>query len=121
LNVILCHKKLLILLLCAICMPGMALAQPVKVAILPFAMHAEKDYGFLQKGIVEMLTSRLSAPGKVTVVDQVSTAQAVASAEGLGGESLALLVGAKLQADYAIHGSSPFWARASASTRPCSM
>ncbi len=86
-------------------LPAMAAAAPAKVAILPFAIHSDKDYGFLQKGIVEMLTSRLSAPGKVEVIDPVVTEKALAEAKGLTGDKLAQAVAGKLGADVAIHGS----------------
>lgn len=85
--------------------PAVAATAPVKVAILPFKIHAEKDYTFLQKGIVQMLTSRLSDPGKVTVIDPVATDEAVASIQGASGDDLARQVGLKLNADRAIHGS----------------
>ena len=86
-------------------LPAAALAETVKVAIMPFQMNADKDYGFLQKGIVDMLSSRLAAPDEVAIVDPQTTEAAINSVEGMSGDSLALLVGAKVQADYIIHGS----------------
>jgi TolB-like protein len=99
------YKKFPVILFCLVGFPLAAMAEPVKVAVLPFAIHAEKDYAFLQKGITEMMTSRISSPGKVAVVDPLSTAQAVEEAREHSGDSLALLVGARLKADFAIHGS----------------
>ncbi len=93
-------------LLCGLLLlPAAALAAPAKVAVIPFTIHSDRDYTFLQKGIVEMLTSRLSAPEKVQVIDPVSTEQAVAKESGLSGDKKAAAVGAKLNADYAIYGS----------------
>lgn len=86
-------------------LPLTALAQPARVAVLPFAIHSEKDYDFLRQGIVQMLTSRLSEPGKVTVIDPVATENAIASAGQAKGDDLARQVGQTLGADYAIHGS----------------
>jgi TolB-like protein len=80
-------------------------ADPARVAILPFTVHADKDYTFLQKGIVEMLTSRLSAPGKVEVIDPLSTEAAIAGIKGQSGDALALAVGQQLKAGYALAGS----------------
>ncbi len=85
--------------------PLVALAAPVKVAILPFQIHADKDYTFLQKGIVDMLSSRLAVPGKTEIIDPLTTSQAVESIKGFSGDNLALMAAAKLQADRVLHGS----------------
>ena len=86
-------------------LPAAAMAETVKVAIMPFQINSDKDYGFLQKGIVDMLSSRLAAPDEVVIIDPQTTEAAINSVEGMSGDSLALLVGAKLQADFIIHGS----------------
>ena len=92
-------------LICLLALPLTALAQPARVAVLPFAIHSEKDYDFLRQGIVQMLTSRLSEPGKVTVIDPVATENALTAAGQAKGDDLARQVGQTLGADYAIHGS----------------
>jgi hypothetical protein len=86
-------------------LPAIVAAAPAKVAVLPFTINSDKDYGFLQKGIVEMLSSRLASPGKVEVVDPLATEKAVAEAKGLSGDKLAQAVAGKLGADMAIFGS----------------
>jgi TolB-like protein len=86
-------------------LPAIVAAAPAKVAVLPFAIHSDKDYTFLQKGIVEMLSSRLASPGKVEVIDPLATEKALAEAKGLTGDKLAQTVAGKLGADVAIHGS----------------
>jgi TolB-like protein len=98
-------KKWLPILILMAATVSTAAAAPVKVAILPFAMHSDKDYTFLQKGIVEMLTSRLSAPGQVDIIDPVATQQALTQIQGMTGDNLALMAGARLKADFVIHGS----------------
>jgi TolB-like protein len=82
-----------------------AIAAPARVAILPFDINAEKDMTFLQEGIMDMLGSRLAWQDKVEVISKNETKAALASVEGFGGESRALLVGGKLQADYVLFGS----------------
>lgn len=82
-----------------------ATAAPSRVAILPFDVHAEKDMTFLQEGIMDMLGSRLAWQDNVEIIDKNETKAALASTEGFDGESLALLVGGKLQADYVLFGS----------------
>ena len=82
-----------------------AFAAPVRVAILPFDLHAEKDLAFLQEGIWDMLGSRLAWQDNVDVINKSETKAVLASVEGFEGESRALLVGGKLQADYVLFGS----------------
>ncbi|MBU2622534.1 MAG: hypothetical protein KKD92_09480, partial [Proteobacteria bacterium] len=39
-----------------------------KVLILPFNIHSEKDLSFLQRGIGEMLSTRIAFENKVMIV-----------------------------------------------------
>lgn len=43
-------------------------AATIRVLVVPFKVNAEKDFAFLQRGITEMLTSRLGQLDKVIVV-----------------------------------------------------
>ncbi len=79
--------------------------QPVKVAVLPFAINSVSDMAFLQKGIQDMLSSRLYWKDKVQVLDKATVNAAMSSAKGFTGESLALLIGAKLEANFVVYGS----------------
>ena len=88
-----------------ICNTVPALAAPTRVAIIPFEMHAEKDLTFLQEGIMDMLSSRIAYRDQVQVISKPETRSALASVEGLEGESRALQVGGKLKADYVLFGS----------------
>ncbi|MGB5617909.1 MAG: hypothetical protein WBM78_13785, partial [Desulfobacterales bacterium] len=70
---LLIHRILTIgvLLLCIAAWPVQAkAAEPQRVAVLPFKMNAEKDLSFLRNGIFDMLSSRLSDPGKVQVLSR---------------------------------------------------
>ncbi|MDX2451819.1 MAG: hypothetical protein QNK21_04155, partial [Desulfosarcina sp.] len=80
-------------------------AAPARVAILPFDVNAKNDMTFLQEGILDMLGSRLAWHDKVEVINEKETKAALASVEGFEGQSRALLVGGKLQADYVLFGS----------------
>ncbi|WP_054688625.1 FG-GAP repeat domain-containing protein [Desulfosarcina cetonica] len=82
-----------------------AIAAPVRVAILPFDVHAQNDLTFLQQGILDMLASRLSWPDQVEVINKKETQTALSSVSGFDGESRALLIGGKLQANYVLFGS----------------
>ncbi len=79
--------------------------EPIKVAILPFEINAEKDLTFLRDGIVDMLASRLTWENKVTVFSEEQTAGALETIQGFKDESQALLLGGKLGADFVLFGS----------------
>ena len=84
---------------------GSVFANPVKVVILPFQINAEKNLDFLKTGIQDMLSSRLSWKDKVVVMDKTAVNETVKSLGDFKGESLALLAGGQLKADYIISGS----------------
>jgi TolB-like protein len=82
-------------------------AEPKRIALLPFKINAEKDMTFLQNGIFDMLTSRLSKEGEVVVIGRQ---EAESAAQALGGpaavnEPLARKIGSQLNADYTLFGS----------------
>ena len=104
--------KLRFLMLCFIVMillhvfsASPAKSAVLRIAILPFGVHAEKNMTFLQEGILDMLGSRLAWQDKVTVINKNEIKTALTSVEGVDGESRAVLVGSKLQADYVLFGS----------------
>ena len=76
-----------------------------KVAVVPFKINAKDDYTFLRDGIVDMLTSRLSSEGTVTVVNREETLEAVTTLEGMLNESKAKEIGNLLGADFVLYGS----------------
>jgi TolB-like protein len=99
---------LLLLVLCAFVPNCRAAAPagdvPVKIAILPFAMHTPGELNYLQSGIRDMLTSRLAWQGKVQIVDRVETEQATKGAKDISLNE-ALRIGGTLKADYVLFGS----------------
>ncbi|MEJ2158232.1 MAG: FG-GAP-like repeat-containing protein, partial [Desulfobacteraceae bacterium] len=88
-----------------LCAAATAYAAPVRVAILPFTIHAEKDLSFLQGGIIDMLGSRIAYKDQVEVIGKDETRLALKSVKGLEGKGRALRVGGKLKADYVLFGS----------------
>jgi TolB-like protein len=90
---------------------GVCAAPPKRVAIFPFTMNSPQDLGFLQNGLFSMLSSRLSDPGKVDVLDREAVDQMLAQAEessatkGTLSESKARIIGANMGVDYIIFGS----------------
>ncbi len=83
-----------------------ASAQTEKLAILPFKIHSDRDLTFLQKGIVDMLTSRLSGGSdKVTMIDRQKVRKALVGQEDVEGATAARRAGGLLGADQVLYGS----------------
>ncbi len=84
-----------------------AQSSPKRVALLPFKINAEKDMTFLQNGIFDMLTSRLSKEGEVVVIGRQEVESAVEAMGGLAAvnESSARKIGSQLNADHTLFGS----------------
>jgi len=84
-------------------------AAPKTVAVLPFAMNSPRDLTFLQNGLFSMLSSRLSDPGKVDVLDRDTVDNAMgrspAGDNGVLTQAQARAVGEQLGADYVLFGS----------------
>ena len=85
--------------------PAAMAAQPVKVAILPFAMNAKEDLGYLSDGIVDMLTSRISWEGKVGVIEKGKVKEVMGDYKGALNMETASGFGRELAADYVLFGS----------------
>ena len=64
-----------------------------------FKINAEQDLSFLKNGIYDMLTSRLSQPGEVTVLGREVTAEALKVTEGPLNPDGAVDLGRELGAD----------------------
>jgi TolB-like protein len=81
--------------------------QPKKIALLPFKVNAQQDMTFLQNGIFDMLTSRLSKAGEVEVLDRREAESAMKSVAGAKpvDENLARKIGQQLDADFVLFGS----------------
>ena len=76
-----------------------------RVAVLPFAMHAERDLGFLREGILDMLASRLYWKDKVEVIEKGLVKNAMGDHKGPINAEFARELGRKLQSDYVLFGS----------------
>ena len=78
---------------------------PQRILILPFNIHAEKDLTFLQKGILDMLSTRLTLAGKSECIPKEDARHAIDSMPKPIGENAAILLGASLGANYVVLGS----------------
>jgi TolB-like protein len=84
---------------------GLGAGEPVRVAIVPFKMNADKDLSFLRDGIVDMLTTRLTWQDKVVVIERGTTDRALKSLSGPLNDGAARDLGTNLGADYVLFGS----------------
>lgn len=96
--------NLFIIILLIFCKPASA-GKPDRVLVLPFNIHSEEDLSFLQKGIENILSSRLSMEGEVVLLSKEETGQEIKGMPEPISEETALSLGAKLQADYILLGS----------------
>ena len=106
------YKTIQLPLICLLTLIALSLnfsyaAEPKRIALLPFKINAEKDMSFLQNGIFDMLTSRLSKEDEVVVISRQEVESAANAVGGLGAvnESLARKIGSQLNADYTLFGS----------------
>jgi len=78
----------------------------VKILILPFNIHSEKDMSFLREGIADMLSTRLTIEGESLPFSRDATLLAIADlSETSVTEQIAVSLGEKLKADYVLYGS----------------
>ena len=82
-----------------------ALQAEETVAVLPFTMNAEKDLGYLQEGIMSMLTSRLTWEDKVRVIGRADSRRAFEKAGGRIDERSARTIGSELGVNHVLFGS----------------
>jgi len=103
------RRHVIAILIGAVLIPGLispAFAQSKKLAVLPFKIHSDRDLTFLQKGIVDMLTSRLGGGSdQVTLIDRQKVKDAMIGQADVEGAAAARAVGALLEADQVLYGS----------------
>ena len=76
-----------------------------KMAVFPFKVNSTEDLSFMQKGIMDMLSSRLTRMGGLKVIDRVTIMHLMQSAEGALDISKAASLAGRANADYAVIGS----------------
>jgi hypothetical protein len=87
-------NSLTILLLTLIVFIPTVYAEKIKtIAVLPFKINAAQDLDFLKKGIMDMLSSRLSWKHKVIVVENELVKEKVAEFKGSLNKETALKIG----------------------------
>ncbi len=93
-----------ITLLSVLTVARISAAEPSKVLILPFTVHADKDLSFLKDGIADMLSTRLSRDEMIPI-GREETMQASSQLSGTITEKIAVAIAEKFAADYVVYGS----------------
>ena len=94
-----------LLSLVLIWLPASSAESLKKVAVLPFTMNSNRDLTFLQKGIMDMLNSRLAWKDKVKAMEYQTVKKKAAEFGGPIDKETALKIGKALKADYVVMGS----------------
>ena len=77
-----------------------------KVAILPFQIHSQENLDYLREGIYDMLSSRISAEGKIIVVERTAVERVFYEERPTRlDETVAKKIGMRVGADYIVLGS----------------
>jgi len=86
-------------------LPRTALAANVRLAILPFQIHSSEDLTYLQRGIQDMLSTRIAQQGGVEVLDRGKIASLEKEYSSGMDIAKAASIGAKLGVDFVVFGS----------------
>ena len=77
-----------------------------KVAILPFLIHSQENLDYLREGIYDILASRITVEGRITVVDRTTVERALYEERPMRlDEASAEKIGMRVGADYIVLGS----------------
>jgi TolB-like protein len=107
-------KRLLLLLLFSLILisPSTSLTQTTdtskiyKVAILPFQIHSQENLDYVREGIYDILSSRITAEGRIIVVERSLVERAFYEERPTRlDETVAKKIGMRLGADYIVLGS----------------
>jgi TolB-like protein len=80
-------------------------AQPARVLILPFSIHADKDLAYLKKGVADMLASRLTLKDKLVIISRADASLIGAEIPEPVDAAAAAVLGARSRSDYVLFGS----------------
>jgi hypothetical protein len=78
---------------------------PIKVAILPVAIHSPENVAYMREGLWDMLSSRVELQGRVTVLEKGQVKKALSEVSGEIDAESARKVGQLVGADFVVFGS----------------
>src|SRR4030042_4018493 len=77
-----------------------------RVAILPFLIHSQENLDYLREGIYDILASRITVEGRITVIDRTTVERALYEERPMRlDEGSAAKIGMRVGADYIVLGS----------------
>jgi TolB-like protein len=88
-----------------LCLPLNLPAAVIRVAVLPFNINAPRGNEYLGRGLMDMLSTRLTWPGRVEVMDRGQVQAAVRRTGRRVTRDMAIKIGHFLGADYVVFGS----------------
>lgn len=93
--------------LLVLCYPGVGITNGTKVAVLPFQMNTDEDIEYINRGIRDMLASRITYGADIRVVEQnlVRDALSTKLISGKLTKKRIQEIGSTLGADYVVFGS----------------
>jgi TolB-like protein len=85
---------------------GSAQKQPLRVAVLPFAVHSTEDLTYLRDGIWDIISSRIIVEGEIETVEKPLVMRFLSDLRGTEiSDQEARWLGARVGADYVVYGS----------------
>ncbi len=76
-----------------------------KVAVLPFSVHSGDNIDYVQRGVWDMLITRIGVSGRIDVLGRHVVSEALGGSKGDMTQEEALSLGKKLNVDYVVWGS----------------
>lgn len=78
---------------------------PIKVAILPVAIHSPENLEYLREGVYAMFSSRIELEGRISLLERAAVKKALPEVPGEIDSETARKVGETLGADFVVFGS----------------
>ena len=75
------------------------------MAILPVTVHSSENLGYMQEGLLDMLSSRVELEGRVSVLEKGAVKKALGQTPGEIDTEQARKLGQMLEADFVVYGS----------------
>jgi TolB-like protein len=94
-----------LLILPFVCYAAAWAVNSAKVLVIPFNINAAEDLSFLQRGIEDMLTTRLTQTGDIDLISLDESKRAANAAAGPMNVDRAISQGEETKADYVLFGS----------------
>jgi TolB-like protein len=105
-------KRVVLVTMLMVLIPVLSASQPreggkvSQVAILPFVIHSEENLDYMRDGIYDILSSRIMAEGRITVIDRSLVERVLYEERPMRlDDEIAKRIGMKAGADYIVLGS----------------